>query len=166
MLLLFAVMVRPAAARVDDGTIIDPVFIKPLMEWVQQRTGQTVPVLPRVVASRTEFRKILANMGGDFAGRPQALYVPGTIYIDHLRWDPDDHVQLSLVVHELVHHAQLFMVGKQWPCADAREAQAYNLQNQWLSENNHYPFVQAAWIERISACPGKEPTLQLAQKPN
>lgn len=166
LLLLIAIIYQPAAARVEDGTVVDPAVIRPLMKWVEQRTGQTVPVLPRVVASRIEFQKILASMGSEFEGRPQALYIPGTIYVDHLRWDPEDYVQLSLVIHEMVHHAQLFMTDRKWPCPDARETQAYQLQNQWLSENNHYPFVQAAWIERVSACPAQDHPLQLAQQPN
>lgn len=165
-LFVLAVAAGPAIARVDDGTTIDPAIIKPLMVWVEKQTGQKVPVLPRVIASRTQFHKILVSMGSEFIGRPQALYVPGTIFVDHLQWDPADYVQLSLVVHELVHHAQLFMVAKQWPCADAREAQAYQIQNQWLDENKHSPFVQANWIERVSACPNQQQLPQLVQAPH
>jgi len=102
-------------------------------------------------------------MGGVVVGRAQSAYIPGTVVMDDLRWDPDDSTQVSLLVHELVHHAQLFMNNVNWPCPDAREAQAYNLQNKWLEENGHYPFVQASWIARISSCSGRSGSAYLAQ---
>ena len=49
-------------------------------------------------------------------------------------------------------HDNIFMRGKVWACADAREGQAYNIQNQWLEGQGHYPFVKASWIARVSSC--------------
>lgn len=165
-LCILALAAGRVEARVDDGTHIDANLVRNLMSWVESRTGTTVPVLPRVIASRSEFKKILVAMGRSFAGRPQSLYIPGTVYMNNLWWDAEDPVQLSLLVHELVHHAQLFMTETKWPCPDAREVMAYQLQNQWLEENGHSPFVRAAWIERVSACPGESNSLQLAQTPS
>jgi len=84
-------------------------------------------------------------------GRVQAAYVPGMVLVDNNSWDADEATQISLLVHELVHHTQLF-AKRSWACGDAREGQAYTLQNQWLEEQGHYPFVKASWISRMSSC--------------
>jgi hypothetical protein len=154
----------PAQAETEDGTHIDPAIIAPLMGWVENELGIKVPVLPRVIASRGHFDKLLARMGGRTAGRPQSVYIPGTVYMDSLRWDHEDPTQLSLLVHELVHHAQLFMRDKTWPCSQAKETQAYTLQNRWLEQQGHYPFVNVAWVERVSSCPEIPATTLLAQR--
>ncbi|MDD5587328.1 MAG: hypothetical protein PHY92_10325 [Alphaproteobacteria bacterium] len=154
----------PAQAEVEDGTHIDPAFIAPLMQWVENELGVQVPVMPRVIASRSHFDKVLARMGNRFAGRPQSVYIPGTVYMDSLSWDPEDSTQLSLLVHELVHHAQMFMRDKVWPCSQAKETLAYTLQNRWLEQNDHSPFVNVAWVERVSSCPERPATTLLAQR--
>lgn len=152
----------PAQAEVEDGTHIDPAIIEPLMKWVETQLGTKVPVLPQVIASRSRFDSILERMNRRFAGRPQALYIPGTVYIDSDAWDPEDPTQISLLVHELVHHAQYFMATSLWPCKNAKEKQAYALQNEWLEQRGDSPFVNIAWIERVSSCPDTG-TLLLAQ---
>jgi len=151
----------PAQAEVEDGTHIDPAIIQPLMEWVENQLGVKVPALPQVIASRSGFDRILGRMEARYAGRPQSAYIPGTVYMDNNVWDPEDSTQVSLLVHELVHHAQLYM-KKTWPCAKAKETQAYTLQNKWLEQHGHYPFVNASWIERVSSCPDPSATSLLA----
>jgi hypothetical protein len=153
----------PAQAEVEDGTHIDPAIVGALMEWVENEMGIRVPVLPQVIASRGHFDKVLARMGSRFAGRPQSLYIPGTVYMDSTSWDPEDSTQMSLLVHELVHHAQMFMQGKIWACSQAKETQAYTLQNRWLEQQGHYPFVNVAWVERVSSCPERPAVALLAQ---
>ena len=162
LLVGFAPTVR---AEVEEGTMVDPVLVGALMAWVEQHVGAKVPAPPQVIASRSVFRAALRGAGGSFAGRPQSLYTAGRVVLDHLSWDPEESTQLSLLVHELVHHAQRAMPRSSWPCPDAREAQAYNLQNLWLEEQGHRPFVQAAWIERVSSCPDQNTGLFLAQTP-
>ena len=78
--------------------------------------------------------------------------------VDNVYWDNDDSTQISLLIHELVHHAQHSMSRSRWACADAREEQAYMLQNKWLEEHGHAPFVSVAWIQRVSGC--GEPVMQ------
>jgi hypothetical protein len=154
----------PAQAEVEDGTHIDPATVASLMSWVENELGVKVPVLPQVVASRERFDRVLKRMAASYAGRPQAAYLPGTVYLDSLRWDSEESTQLSLLVHELVHHAQMFMPHKHWACAQAKEAEAYTLQNRWLEQRGHYPFVNAAWIERAASCPSHPEISLLAQR--
>ncbi len=124
--------------------------------------GTKVPVMPQVIVSRSQFERILSRLGNRVVGRPQAVYTAGTVYLDSDRWDPEEPTQLSLLVHELVHHAQYFMRGN-WPCSNAKEGQAYTLQNRWLEMNDHAPFVNIAWINRVSSCPDRGAATLLAQ---
>ena len=157
-----AVTVDPL--KLGPGGLVSPVLVAPLMAWVERETGVKVPVLPQVIASSERFRSILQRMGKTFAGRPQSAYVPGTVLLDYQRCDPEDSTQLSLLVHELVHHAQLYARASGWACQDAREAQAYTLQNKWLEDQGHYPFVNVAWIQRVSSCEDRSTGMYLAQK--
>jgi hypothetical protein len=144
----------PAFADVNDGTHLDPAFVSPFVAWVERETGTHIPVQPDVIASRSLFDHLLNTSHIHHDGIPQSGYVPGTVVMDNRMWDPEDPTQLSLLVHELVHHAQLFMKGKVWACAEEKEVQAYTLQNKWLEEHNYAPFVRASWIKRVSSCPG------------
>jgi hypothetical protein len=144
----------PVFADVEDGTRLDPAFVAPFIAWVEHETGTHIPVQPQVIASRDRFDLELDHMHEHHPGRPQSGYVPGTVILDNTRWDPEDPAQLSLLVHELVHHAQLFMKDKVWACSNEKEVLAYTLQNKWLEEHGHSPFVQASWIKRVSTCPG------------
>jgi hypothetical protein len=62
-----------------------------------------------------------------------ALYDGGseTIYLSE-GWDRGDPVDVSVLVHELVHHLQQ-QAGLNYPCPQAREALAYEAQAQWLA---------------------------------
>lgn len=152
---LFLDFPLPAQAEVEDGAHVDPAIVESLMFWVEKELGVKVPVPPQVIASRKSFDKIIGRMEARYAGRPQSIYVPGKVYMDSSRWDPEDYVQISLLVHELVHHAQMFMPGRAWACQREKEILAYNLQNKWLEQNGHYPFANDAWIKRVSSCPEK-----------
>jgi hypothetical protein len=161
--ILFLELPVPARAEVEDGSVVDPAIIEPLMRWVESQTGTKVPVLPQVIASRSHFNRLLSRMGGRLSGRPQSLYVPGTVYMDSERWDPNEPTQIGLLVHELVHHAQYFMQHVTWPCSKAKENQAYSLQNRWLEQHDHAPFVNVAFITRAASCPDSGSVSLLAQ---
>ena len=105
-----------ALAAMPDGTPIDNATVAPLMRWVEQQTGVKVPVLPQVIASHRELALALDAADETPMGRARSAYMPGTVVLDNLRWDSEDEVQVSLLVHELVHHAQLFMKHAHWAC--------------------------------------------------
>ncbi|HYC05481.1 MAG TPA: DUF6647 family protein [Azospirillaceae bacterium] len=141
---------RPAG--VAENTELDARAMKPLAAWVAARMGMAELPLPRMVASRgalevTDRRMNLARAGE----RMRALYTPGLIVVAPESWAADDPVELSFVVHELVHHAQT-LLGVQAPCRLALEADAYRLQNAWLMEQGRPPLYDPAWIEARSAC--------------
>ena len=54
-----------------------------------------------------------------------------TIYLSE-GWDRRDPVDISVLVHELVHHLQQ-KAGLQYACPQAREALAYEAQARWLA---------------------------------
>lgn len=134
------------------------------MSWVEMQTGTRVAKLPPVVASHDKFSKIIRALG-NYGRRAQAIYISGTIILDSDEWDPEDATQVGLLVHELVHHAQASMSPNRWACAQEKEYQAYTLQNRWLAEKDESPFINVAWIERLSQCPGGSSTIALASSP-
>lgn len=144
----------PQAARADfeQGDVIPPEVIAPLMAWVEQETGVRVPVLPHVVANHEQLSNIVSHMGR-IAGRARAVYIRGNIVLDERYFDNEDDTQISLLVHELVHYAQSFKPRSVWACANAKEVEAYTLQNKWLEERDHAPFVRASWVNRMASCP-------------
>ncbi len=163
--LAFLMGATPAQARLEDGTVLPASTILPLMQWIQGQTGIQVPFLPKVIVSHSEFRTLLARLDGQYVGRPRSVYMSGRVILDSATWDPEDPVQVSLLVHELVHHAQVFIKQANWKCPDARERMAYTLQNKWLEERGHVGFARASWIDRMASCGEDEDqtTVALAQ---
>lgn len=152
---------QTAKADFEDGAVIPAATIAPLMAWVEVQTGVKVPSLPRVVASHSRLSEVVRGMGR-VSGRARALYVGGMVILDHRSFDVEDDTQISLLVHELVHYAQSFKRNATWDCAQAKEVEAYTLQNQWLEERDHSPFVRASWINRMAACPVTRSTVAVA----
>lgn len=150
--LFTAIFPQNAYAEFEDGDAVPAEIIAPLMAWVENETGVRVPALPVVVASHTQLSEIVSNMGR-LAGRARALYIRGTVVLDHRYFDPEDEVQLSLLIHELVHYAQSYKQYSVWACPQSKEAEAYTLQNKWLEDQGHSPFVRVSWINRMASCP-------------
>jgi len=59
-----------------------------------------------------------------YSDTERTIYLPDT-------WTADSPAQVSLLVHELVHHVQN-VSGANHPCPAAREKAAYQAQSQWL----------------------------------
>ena len=66
-----------------------------------------------------------ANVVALYDGRSETIYLSEG-------WDRRDPVDVSVLVHELVHHLQQ-QAGLNYPCPQAREALAYEAQEQWLA---------------------------------
>lgn len=141
---------RPALA--DE--VVSPQFVAPLMNWVAYKMGIPVASMPAVYASRA---RMVARIGdpqrqsAQQASIARALYVPGEVVIDDEFWDDHDTRTISFLVHELVHHVQ-YVSGRPYPCANAKEWEAYMLQNQWLAEHGLPPAVDESWIAKMSGC--------------
>lgn len=154
LILSLLLLALPGVARADfeDGQRVPDAVVAPLMAWVERQVGVKVPALPPVIASHTRLMEVVSHMG-PIAGRARALYVGGMVLVDHRAFEADDDTQLSLLVHELVHYAQSFKRNTGWTCPQAKETEAYTLQNKWLDEHDHSPFVSASWIQRMASCP-------------
>ncbi len=159
-----AAVVRTSAvytgSGVPDGTPIDPGLVKELLSWVSAQSGYNPPAPPVVIASREKFVQIMRRTGGRI-GSARAMYIPGMVVLDNNTWDAQDPIQLSLLVHDLVHHAQLYS-GKIYPCRAAKEQEAYTLQNKWLADRGAGFFASDAWIERMAQCPESTPVQEAA----
>ena len=145
---------------VPDGTAIDPALVNELLAWVSAQSGYYPPAPPVVIASREKFVQLMRRTGGRI-GNARAMYIPGMVVLDNNTWDMHDPMQVSLLVHDLVHHAQLYS-GKTYPCRAAKEQEAYTLQNKWLAERGAGFFASAAWIERVAQCPETAPLQEAA----
>ncbi len=151
LLLAFAVSSSMAAkASVEDGTHVSPSEVAPLMAWVERATQVHLPATPIITASNRILKTALGLEGAQ-AARSAAAYLPGQIIISNYIWDPDSVTAKSYLVHELVHHAQL-LGGRHYACHDAKEREAYMLQNQWLAEQGERPLVTQGWIDQIASC--------------
>ncbi len=149
-LLLTLTLANCADTSTADGTRIPSTTVQPLASWVEGQTGVKMAALPITEASGIRLKTALGLEGVQQA-RAVAAYIPGQIIINNIIWDPGSLVAQSYLVHELVHHAQLFS-GKIYPCPEAKEREAYTLQNKWLIEHGESPLVSEGWIANMSEC--------------
>jgi hypothetical protein len=150
ILMVMAVSPLRAETSPDYTHIVPAPFVAPLMQWVAVRMSIPVAALPTVYASRERMVQKIGNPERQSA-LARALYVPGEVVIDDEFWDAKDTRTVSFLVHELVHHAQL-MSGRAYACHNAKEWEAYKMQNMWLAEHGLPPAVEEKWIARMSDC--------------
>ncbi len=138
-----------APLRAEQSVVPAP-FVAPLMQWVAVRMSVPVTSLPAVYVSR---ERMVAKIGDPMrqSALARALYVPGEVVIDDQFWDASDTRTVSFLVHELVHHAQLTS-GRSYSCHNAKEWEAYKMQNMWLAEHGLPPAVEDKWIARMADC--------------
>lgn len=137
-------------AAVPDGTRISPATLAPIARWVENTSGMRIHALPIVTASGFKLKTSLGLEGVQQA-RSVAAYIPGQIIINNIMWDPESLRSQSYLVHEMVHHAQT-LAGRKYPCNDAKEREAYMLQNRWLAERGEDPIYSQEWINEMAVC--------------
>ena len=77
----------------------------------------------------------------------RGLYDPETSVIHLVRpWSADNAQDISVLVHELVHHRQS---RRHYFCAGSQELHAYKLQKAWLAQQNE--FLDVNWIGVVLA---------------
>lgn len=131
---------RAAGVAVGDDPM-EPLVVA-LMSWIAAASGlpmaEDLPETRRISAQRMA---ALAAPARDQDGYDRAV-ASGYLALYHadsatvlLRrdWDRDDLRDRSILLHELVHHMQAAS-GRSYPCAGAREHEAYTLQGEWLEE--------------------------------
>lgn len=66
-------------------------------------------------------------------------------------WDAENPRDVSVLLHELVHHVQL--ADRAWPRLQAPEWEAYTLQERWLEERGIESGFDWLQIYFLSRCP-------------
>jgi predicted metallopeptidase len=160
--MLFLSIILSTGPVLASAEFVSPHFAAPLMNWVAKNMQVRVPYLPRIVVSRNQMIALIGNPQRQ-AAMARALYVPNMVVIDEEFWDASNTRTVSFLVHELVHHAQQFS-GKKYPCANAKEREAYSLQNIWLAEHNLPPAVEDEWIVQMAQCNPASSRTSLAVK--
>jgi hypothetical protein len=109
-------------------------------EWPQRDTA------PRIrMVSEAEARARRGATGSVQRGQLRGLYDPEEAEILLVRpWNPRDVEDVSVLLHELVHHRQ---APHHWYCPAAQELPAYRLQDAWLAERGMRADVN--WIAAV-----------------
>jgi hypothetical protein len=103
------------------------------LHWIIQQTGWPAAGVPPIRSASFAHLRELSGLSSEAEWiRPAAFYSKGehVIYLAD-SWNKDDVVDQSVLVHELVHHLQI-EDQIQFACWGRYEAQAYELQIQWL----------------------------------
>ncbi|MEJ0062033.1 MAG: DUF6647 family protein [Alphaproteobacteria bacterium] len=156
LLLVLSCMGCAAQSRNSGDIPINKELIGKLQAWIERETGYKAANQPIVVSSTDKFRQVMA-LNGALLSSGVALYIPGMIVLNNDDGGGGhDVVEISLLLHELVHHAQLFS-KKQYQCNNAKEYEAYTLQNKWLAQQGESAFASRAWIMKMAYCDTPDP---------
>jgi hypothetical protein len=112
-------------------------LIAVLTAWLVATSGlPTTDALPKV---RHQPSQVLVSLRYGEAAEVQHQDVAG-LYLDETRtiyleenWDSRNAADVSILVHELVHHLQN-VAGLTYDCPGAREKAAYEAQARWLTQ--------------------------------
>lgn len=143
-----------AAAPPPDGPA--PALVAELIRWIAAETGydtkEALRAPPEIRFCLTgeaidvdnEDTLVEENMLGayDLAKRRVFLVRP---------WSAGDTRQVSVLLHELVHHVQF--LNRDFECLQAAEWEAYQLQAKWLAERRVEPGFDWLHIYFMSRCP-------------
>jgi hypothetical protein len=111
-----------------------------LLTWIGAHSSYNVDlVLPNV--AMTNSYNICVNYGINNKGQCEAARLKGfynknlTIYLPN-DFDPQDPVDRSRLIHELVHYVQWANNKQKTTCLGHLEVEAYELQDQWRLAHN------------------------------
>jgi hypothetical protein len=122
-----------AEQEVSPSVKITSETVRSYINWIVQQTGWPAANVPPIkITSFTHLRELSGLSSEPESIRPAAFYSKDehVIYLAD-SWKKDDLVDQSILVHELVHHLQI-EDQIQFACWGRYEAQAYELQIQWL----------------------------------
>lgn len=137
ILFALAITLANAASATASDNIhgISPTLLDELNAWLDAETEfgrrDSPPRIKLVGLERAEDLRGAAERSG---GRTRGLYdeETGTIYLTE-PWSAGNRRDISVLLHEMVHHRQ---AGQHWYCQQAQEWRAYQIQAQWLGEQN------------------------------
>ena len=133
--------------------------VRSYINWIIQQTGWPAAGVPPIRVTSFAHLRELSGLSSDAEWiRPAAFYSKSEhlIYLAD-SWNKDDLVDQSILVHELVHHLQIEN-HIQFVCWGRYEAQAYELQIQWLhtqgiKDPHNLLHASKASIESLAECP-------------
>ena len=128
--ILFAVCSQSLPALADP---LRQIMIE-LNEWIDANSNlPPATALARIRLANDDTQHEQQTSSMVIGLRTRGLYEPETTTITLLRpWNSVDLVDVSVLLHELVHHRQ---EGTYYHCLGAREFEAYKLQQSWLAEH-------------------------------
>jgi hypothetical protein len=139
-----------AELEVDPSVKISSETVRSYINWIIQQTGWP--------AAFAHLRELSGPSSDAEWIRPAAFYSKSehSIYLADV-CNKDDLVDQSILVHELVHHLQI-EDNIQFPCWGRYEAQAYELQIQWLrtqgvKDPHGLLHASKTSIETLAECP-------------
>jgi hypothetical protein len=149
----------PAKSDVGSLAKISSETVRSYINWIIQQTGWPAAGMPPIKITSFAHLRELSGLSSDAEWiRPAAFYSKSEhlIYLAD-SWNKDDLVDLSILVHELVHHLQI-EDHIQLACWGRYEAQAYELQIQWLrtqgvKDPHNLLHASKASIETLAECP-------------
>ena len=135
---LLATTVQPASSSAEGQAVPDPLMLA-VAAWVSEATDLPLPrTLPAVRFAAPEqmghlMRAAVLSPPGEGASEIVAFYDTSghAIYLPS-GWSGATPGELSVLVHEMVHHAQA-EAGRRFACPAERERQAYDAQARWLA---------------------------------
>jgi hypothetical protein len=122
-----------AVQEIAPSVKISSETVRSYLDWIIQQTGWPAAGVPPIRVTSFAHLRELSGLSSEAEWiRPAAFYSKGehVIYLAD-SWNKDDLVDQSILVHELVHHLQI-EDQIQFACWGRYEAQAYELQIQWL----------------------------------
>ena len=132
----FAIAIGTAAVR-PYSMRVQPELLHAIGDWLSQKFDLPQAVeLPRVVfVPSRKIRTLRYGNEADLFGATDVVAVYGapnrTIYLPQ-GWTGSTAAELSILVHEMVHHLQN-LAGMKFACSGEREKLAYQAQQEWLA---------------------------------
>ena len=123
------------AAANDDARQISPEVLSDLNTWLDANVEYDRPDSNPQIKIVSPERILTLHGVPDRAGGPTlGLYdeITETIYLAE-PWSADTLYDVSVLLHEMVHHRQ---AQQHWYCPQAQEWRAYQIQAQWLVEQD------------------------------
>lgn len=115
-----------------DGDRLPAATVEPLLRWVEEHMGSEPLPVPTVRLSRSGLAAYDLLFDARAPGYDlKGFYGADEIVLDHVTWRWGSVPEISVLVHELVHHVQ-HAAGRRHACDALNEAEAYRIQNNWL----------------------------------
>lgn len=109
-------------------------IVQGLEQWLDHASPYPARMeIPGIVFVDSDEAHTMRARSGRLGGRLRGIYAATTATIYLVRpWSPRDPRDVSVLLHELVHHRQV--TARHWYCDTAQEWDAYKLQERWLAE--------------------------------